>query len=249
LAISLRRWVVLTGVVAAGWGVSQLPALQRGLDELAPVERLTVRGNLRHTDREQLGESLAVTLDGGFFTANLAALRRRAEAEPWVRRAWVQRHWPATIEVAVAEHRALAVYRGPEGPPRLLDRSGRLFKPVAPGEAAGLPMLAGPKGRLEALMDRLRGLREALPQVRVAVLAVDARGAWTAELAKRVTVHFGREQWRARLQRLARVNGRWGLVRPGVKRIDLRYPSGMAVALAGAQAGEVTDPQTHTGAR
>lgn len=248
MAISVRRWATAAGVAVAAWGLAQLPALQRGLDGLAPVERLELRGELRHTDRERLGRTLADSLSGGFFTADLAALRRRAEAEPWVRRAWVQRHWPATIEVAVAEHRPLAVYRG-EGAPRLLDRSGRLFKAVAQGDAEGLPMLAGPRAQLEALMARLRALRQALSGPAVRALAADARGAWTAELAGAVTVNFGREQWQERLRRLGRVNGRWGLVRPGVKRIDLRYPSGMAVALAKGQDGGATGPQTHTGGR
>lgn len=246
MAVNLRHWAVVAGLAAAGWGLFQVPALRGAVDGLAPVERLAVRGELRHTDQGHLGEALRKTLEGGFFTADLSALRRRAEAEPWVRRAWVQRHWPATIEVGVVEHRPLAVYRGPDGPPRLLDRNGGLFKEHAPGDGQGLPMLAGPENRLEALMGRLRRLRERVAGVGVRVLAVDARGAWTAELEEAVTVRFGREQWGERLRRLARVNGRWGLVRPGVERIDLRYPSGMAVALA----DRGPDPQeTHTGAR
>jgi cell division protein FtsQ len=226
-----------------------MAVVQRAVDALAPVERLAVRGDLVHVDRRRLAEGLRETLDGGFFTADLAALRRRAQAEPWVSRVRVQRQWPATIEVVVSEHRPLAIYRG-EGAPRLVSRQGKLFKAYEAGsDPEGLPMLAGSRGELEALTARLRSLRKALPEPDVRVVAVDARGAWTVELVEGVTVRFGREQWPRRLRRLGRVNERWGLVRPGVERIDLRYPSGMAMALTRAEGRPSPTPQTHTGPR
>jgi len=164
------------------------------------------------------------------------------EGHPWVRRARLARHWPDRLEVRLTEHRPQARWRGQDGE-HLVSRGGAVFKRWTPQDPGDLPRLVGPRARVPDLLDRLDRLKTRLgPAHPVTRLAVDARGAWSAEVDGRVTIRFGRHHWQGRLARLLRVDRDWGLLDRTVSRVDLRYPDGLAVAVADAN-GQSTHPE------
>lgn len=234
------RYLLAAGAVLAIGGilVGRLEATGAWLDRQFPVTGVAVAGELRHQDREELARWLGRRIEGGFFSADLGRLRQALEDRPWVRRARLRRRWPGTLVVTVAEHRPAARWRaGPAQPWHLISRRGTVFRPEPAQAGGGLPALEGPRGRIGELRKRRVRLGERLAgDHAVTRMAVDARGDWSARLDGRVTVRFGRDHWRRRAARLARVDREWRLLEREVARIDLRYPDGLAVAVAeGAQ--------------
>lgn len=246
------RYLAAAGLLAAVAVVaaSQLGSLRAWFDRQFPVTGMAVATDLRHEDPEALAHWLAGRLQGGFFTADLRRLQRALGERPWVREAQLRRRWPGTLVVAVTEHRPVARWRpGASGDWRMVSERGAIFRP---GEAntQGLPRLEGPRARLGDLRERLTALGRRLDEgPPVSELAVDARGDWTARLAERVTVRFGRDNWSRRLDRLARVDRGWGLLERAVTGVDLRYPDGMAVAVAEEARSQVGKPQAEEGAQ
>ncbi|MEF8793415.1 cell division protein FtsQ/DivIB [Thiohalorhabdus sp.] len=250
LPVRLRYLVVAGLVVAAGVAVAgQMDALRTWLDRQFPVTGMAVAMELRHEDPDALAHWLAERLRGGFFTADLGRLQGALEERPWVREARLRRRWPGKLVVAITEHRPVARWRpGPRAGWRLVNAQGAVFRPEDPA-VGGLPRLEGPRARLEELRSRLAVLKGRLGQgPRVSGLRVDARGDWTAHLGEGITVRFGRDSWSRRLERLMRVSRGWGLLERTVTRIDLRYPDGIAVAVAeGARSGLQKGEQASTG--
>jgi cell division protein FtsQ len=241
----------LLGAAAAAAGAvaatAQLSTMRGWLDDQFPVRSVAVAGELRHEDPRALGRWLAGRIEGGFFTADLEALRQAVADRPWVREASIRRSWPGTLRVTLAEHRASARWRpAPEGAWRLVSREGAVFRPARAAAAGeGLPALMGPRGRLDDLRRRRAALAARLgDDHRAGLLAVDARGDWRARVDDRVTVRFGRDHWQRRLDRLMRVARGWRLLDRRVARIDLRYPDGLAVALAEGQGNGDDEPNT-----
>lgn len=229
------RYLLAGGALAAG-GVAlagQLDTARAWLDRQFPVTGVAVTGDLAREAPEPLARWLAERLDGGFFTADLDRLRRAVAARPWVREARLRRRWPGTVVVAVREHRASARWRdGPGADWALVSDAGAVFRPEALPAGMALPRLQGPRARLAELRARLDELAGRLDGGhRVSRVAVDARGDWTALVDDRVRVHFGRDHWQRRLDRLMAVARGWRLLDRRVARIDLRYPDGLAVAL------------------
>ncbi|HEV8322997.1 MAG TPA: FtsQ-type POTRA domain-containing protein [Myxococcota bacterium] len=102
----------------------------------------TLRGpsSLRHADADELVRRAAV-LGKNVFTLDLEAVRRDVEADPWVRRAEVERELPARVVVRVREERPAVLVS--MGALYLGDDEGRLFKRLGPGDPADFPVLSG----------------------------------------------------------------------------------------------------------
>jgi len=241
-----RRAVLAAGALLGGaaWVLSWLASPGDWLDRQFPIAEVAVTGETRQVSPQALAATIRRTLEGGFFTADLPALREAVEGHPWIRSARLNRRWPVRLEVHVSEHRARARWQGAEAV-QLVNRRGRRFKAWQAGDPADVPLLVGPGDRLPALLERLQRLEARLqPKYPVTRLSVDARGAWSAEVAGRVTIRFGRHHWQRRLARLLRVDRGWGLLERGVHRVDLRYPDGLAVAVAETK---TTDPEPGRG--
>lgn len=104
---------MLKGALAAAGAVALLLVTTVGLDVLLrpdtfPVRRVSLEGEFRHVSRDLLGEAVAEAAHGNFYTLDLEAVRRAAEAIPWVHRATVRRRWPDGVEIAIREHELVA---------------------------------------------------------------------------------------------------------------------------------------------
>jgi len=253
LPVRLRYPLLVGAVVAVGMAAgSQLGSLVARLDRQFPVTGVAVAGEPRREDPQVLARWLGREVEGGFFTADLERLQRAVSKRPWVRTARLRRHWPGTLVVAIDEHRAMARWRPAAGEDwRLVSRRGKVFRPKRPPQGRQLPRLQGPRPRLADLRQRMEVLKGRLDgRHSVSALSVDRRGDWTARLDGRVTVHFGRDHWERRLDRLVRVDRDWRLLERKVARVDLRYPDGLAVAVADDEgSGDADRAGLETGGR
>ncbi len=220
---------------AAVWLV-RVPAL--------PVERVDFAEPLANTRREEVGRVLQPTLKGNFFSVNLDAVRGALERLPWVRKVQVRRVWPARLEVRIEEHKAAA--RWGEGRGELVNSYGEVFAATAGEERlAALPLLYGPAGTAPEVLARYGELVGQFAAVgeRPVQLLLTPRLAWQLRLTGGMLVNMGREQPKAplsaRLQRFLEVYPETvGKLATHPEMVDLRYPNGFAMRLAGGGKGK-----------
>ena len=212
-----------------------------------PVEHIVVGGRLEHLREDTLREALAGELSAGLVFVDLQALRRRLEALPWVYRAQLRRRFPGTLEVLVSEQLPIARW----GDAAFLNHEARVIPVNEDPRWDDLPRIRGPEGSQGRLMKRYRRLREALADVglRPRALSEDAFGQLRVQLDNGVALHLGDRDFSVRLRRFLQLwrGALHGADRP-VRRVDLRYPAGAAVAFdAAALAGLGTNAELRAG--
>lgn len=144
--LSLLRWLgrltvlasIAGGLYALGYGGWRFLTSSPRFD----VAEVDVDGGapLRHADAEELVRRTAV-LGKNIFSVDLDAVRRDLEADPWVRKAEVERDLPARLRVRIREeHPAVLVAMGAL---YLSDDQGRLFKRLGAGDPTDFPVVSG----------------------------------------------------------------------------------------------------------
>ena len=196
-----------------------------------PIRWLEVNGAFQRVSAEQLRASLASRLGANFFTVDLQDLQAAALRISWVSEVRVQKQWPDTVRVDVAEYVPVAHWNSGH----LITDAGGLFAVPEADEIQGLPWLEGPEDRLGDVRETWAGFDDMLLPLGLAItrLQLDQRGAWSLELSNGTRVQLGRESTVERLQRLL---ASWEtLMRqqevPPVD-VDLRYTNGFAVQWA-----------------
>lgn len=208
------------------------------------VRQVVFAQELPHTRRAEIEETLPAALKGNFFSLNLEAVRSVMERLPWVRKVELRRTWPARLEVHIEEHRPVA--RWGEGRGELVNTYGEVFSANGPDEEmAALPMLYGPSGTAPEVLKRYAefvGAFLPLGQKPVQV-TLSPRLAWQLKLESGMFVEMGREQPKSpvgvRLQRFIDVyTDTVGKRATSPAVVDLRYPNGFAMRVAGEVKGK-----------
>lgn len=222
-----RVLMVFSLMMLAGllyWAVQQL------VNPLnVPVNKIRVQGSFVHVTEAMLAP-LSKQLSGvGYFDIDVTAVQQKVESLPWIEHAMVRRIWPDTLAIHFTEREALAVWA--EG--GLLSTRGEIFKARESTYPSGLPVFYGP----EKLRDRMReshrrfvGLLAPL-DMSIRELKLDERQSWQIVLDNGMHLKLGREYEFDRLARFVRSYPQIkAMDRGNVKRVDLRYTNGMAVA-------------------
>ena len=209
-----------------------------------PINQVIFAGEMAHTRRQEIEQVLPATLRGNFFSINLEMVRATLEQLPWIRKVEVRRVWPSRLEVKVEEHKPVA--RWGEGRGELVNSYGEVFAAL-PGEKElqAMPLLFGPAGTAKEVLTRYGEFVEAFQAVgeKPAQVLLSPRLSWQLRLEHGMLVDLGREQPKApvalRLQRFVEVYPEAVAkrsVRPAV--VDLRYPNGFAMRVAGDVKGK-----------
>ena len=113
-----------------------------------PVQRISVTGELEHTQAQAVQDMVQPGLAGGFLNADLQQIQRQLEGLPWIYEATVRRRWPAALEIHVVEETPIARW-GEDG---FLNHEGGIFHSRKSGDWNSLPLLMGPQGSAQSLM-------------------------------------------------------------------------------------------------
>lgn len=223
------------GVLAAGvWWMLHTPGFA--------IARIVVHGQLVHNNAVTLRANVAPHLAGNFFAVDLRRARDAFEQVPWVRRAHVQRVYPASLQVELQEHDAVA-YWGPESASTMVNIQGEVFEAnVGDVEQDGLPRLLGPRGSsAEAL--QMHGLLEPVFHplgLEVQELELTGRGGWRARLDSGAVIELGGgtpPEVVLRTQRFTRtltqVAAQYGRHADALESADLRHAGGYALRMRG----------------
>lgn len=222
--LGVLRWIVALGVVAgsAAAGVWVCRLEQTAL----PVRVVKVDGAVQRLSAPILARTVTEHLHSGFLTQDLGTLRDAVQALPWVHTASLRRVWPDQIQLSVTEHRPIARW-GDDG---LVTAEGIVFRPDPESIPAGLLRLDAEDAKAPLVAASFLQWRERLSPLglKIAGLALDARGAWTLRLAGGLRLELGTERVEERLGRFIRTYRQ--LAAAGqAELIDLRYANGLAV--------------------
>lgn len=221
----MPRMVLLGALVIVVGSMTSLVLEQFRFEDPFPLRAVRFDGDLGHVREQDLQRVVSAELRGGLLLVDVARLRRAVEALPWVASASVRRVWPDALRITVTEQ--VPVARWNEA--GLLNGDAEVFRPESlPDE---LPLLGGPAGSEREVLTAYRWLSTRLAGIRQRVTAVtlDARRAWTLELAGGTSLVLGREDMEARVERLIDTWSRLDMAGRKPRVIDLRYPNGFAV--------------------
>jgi cell division protein FtsQ len=104
------------------------------------TEAIDVRGLSRLSDSTVLTQA-KIQRGDNLLAINLALVRKRLLAHPWIAAVRVSREIPATISIDITEHKALAVLD--LGRKFLINTGGRIFKEHGPDDPQNLPVVTG----------------------------------------------------------------------------------------------------------
>ncbi|VWX37243.1 cell division protein FtsQ/DivIB [Limnobacter sp. 130] len=217
--------LVLLGYACIQW------LIQRPVFELKRVELM---GDVERVNLIGFKANVLPKIEGTFFSANLQKVREQVEAQPWVRKAVVQRTWPSGLRIQIQGHTPLALW----GETRLVNTYGEVFSAnlAEVAEDQQLAVLNGPAGS-ELLVSKMYvSSIEKLKTLGMWPSRVELsdRYAWSIETDTGITIELGRAQENfsieQKLDRLLAVYPKiTSQVMAAVERIDLRYPRGVAV--------------------
>lgn len=213
--------LVALGIGVTGWW------LRVGHDEQHwPIRWLEIEGELERVNSAQVRAAVADHAARGFFRIDIEAARAAIESLPWVEQATVSRRWPDALVIELRERRAVARFNDSA----LIGSDGEVFTVAGTGGMQGLVRLYGPEARAREIFERYQQLRALLrpADLDIARLSLDPRGAWRLELGDGRELLLGREQLELRLQRFLAVRSELARL-SAVRRIDLRYPNGLAL--------------------
>ena len=228
LAGFARTGRALVGVVGVVAVVSAVSLAVRELSRL-PIERVAVSGDLRHVSRAQLQALVNESLEGGFLSADLDYVRQPLEQLPWIFRVVVKRRWPNSLEIHVTEQLPIARW-GDDG---YVNHEGKIFRPRVIENTTELPLLVGPPSSQLQLMQYYMFMQEQLAAVKLQLseLSMNERGGLRARLSNGSELVLGRGDTEEKLQRFLGVyHAELAARGKQVRRVDLRYKHGLAVA-------------------
>jgi len=193
-----------------------------------PIRWLEVDGVFQRVSAERIRIKVSPLVKGSFFTVDLQTVRVHTAQLPWVSHVSVQKNWPDTVKVRVAEYTPVAHWTGG----KLISPDGRAFSVPSAQEIQGLPWLEGPDGTVEKVFEYWQRFNTELyaTGLEIEVIRLDRRGSWFLALSNGTEIHIGRENISERIRRMV---ASWPeLIRlreVAPMDVDLRYSNGFAV--------------------
>lgn len=216
------------------------------------LHTLEVKTPTTHVTEAQIRLVAERRVRGTFFTVDMESVRNSLEKLPWVREARVERRWPDTLVVSLAEHVPLARWNDHA----LISDAGEVFVAAV---NQPLPRLFGPDDSSTEVITAYRHHQAALAQLGMTIseLRLSPRHAWRIRLDNGMQIALGREQADVRLARFVALYPRLfaeqavtgsstpsagapsdlpaASIAPAAQMtpdtVDLRYPDGFAVRM------------------
>ena len=204
------------------------------------IRQVKVVSQLAEVDPGLLESAIRTDLRGTFFSVSPARARVTLKKLPWVRDVSIKRRWPFSLDVSVAEHRAIGYW----GDNELLSDQGEVFRAAS---KAPMPRFDGPVASSQDILGRYRETKLALAShgLDIKVFAMSPRGAITVTTGNDMQLEFGREHFPERLARFVALYNTWPpSYRSSLARVDLRYKAAIAVARNGAPIVEIPKGQS-----
>ena len=193
-----------------------------------PIKQVRIEGDFTRLSPVDLQLLVTDKVRGGFFNLDVDAVRLALLDEPWVSEVIVKRIWPDALRVIVIEQ--IPVVRW--GDSGLLNTAGEYFSPEAETIPIELPLLSGPMGSEQNLLNRFNSMQEQVRLIgfNIASLFLDDRRAWSFHFTNGIKVTLGRRDFEERFNRVLTLiptttSGRIDQI----ESIDMRYTNGFSI--------------------
>lgn len=197
------------------------------------IKEMKIKGKFRYLQPADVDAVLRSQDLGNFFSVELNQLKTKVEEMEWVQSADIRRQWPNTLNISIVEHQPAMRW----GKDKWVSTSGSIITLPADIEADGVVVLKGDETRSkQILVQAARWKKELAEQgLKLREAQWSNSQAWTLklyspELDSEFSLLLGSQSVVARLERF-KVLFNVQLKSSGhrLKRVDARYPDGLAV--------------------
>ena len=195
-----------------------------------PIKRVVVEGEFHFISKSHATELLEREMDGDFLQLDLMRLKKALMDDPWVETVTLNRRWPDTLVVKIAEQKPIA--RWGDG---FLNQRGEIVRIEKLERLNGLPWLQGNESDSIEILQQYQDLSQLLRArgLEVEALKCDNKKSWRLTIKNAVEIAIGRDQVMEKMRRFVTVydnylSAVWG----DVKAVDVRYSNGVAVRWA-----------------
>lgn len=194
-----------------------------------PINSVQLEGSFRYLDKEASSNMVAGLLQGSFLDLDIEALKLKLEENPWIDSVSISRSWPDKLIVRIKEQQPIAQW----GNKAFLNMRGDIIEVANSAKIRTLPQLIGRDDHAKEIMQQYLSMSRILTSHDMGLTSVtlDDTLAWTISLREDIQVKLGRKRVLQKLQNLVVAKNK--ILRDGffqAKAIDMRYPSGFAVA-------------------
>jgi cell division protein FtsQ len=202
------------------------------------IDRLKITGQFRYIDPSVIEAAVIDQASANFFSIDLESLKADAEKLAWVESVDVRREWPDTLVLSVREHRPAMRW----GEDKWISTTGVVIDLPESIEASNVILLQGSESQAKRiLLQATRWKKELIAQgLEVRGVSLSQSEAWTIKLYYQgydaeFDLLLGHEEVAERLERFELLfNRQFKFSEHALKRVDARYPDGLAAELASA---------------
>jgi cell division protein FtsQ len=250
-----RVWRLLIGgfsalalTAAAVWAMAaRLPEQAvLGAANAATRAGLTVRhvaiSGTRHQPKLSIYREVLSGSSDSMLLTDIASIRTRLKALPWVRDASIIRRWPDALEIRIVEREPAALWQH-RGTIRLIDAEGTVLPAERLEDFSALPLLVGRTARDEAgsFLKLIASAPRIEQQMEAAIRVGERR--WDLKMASGETLSLPEGPAEAAaLKRFAEIDRKTPLLGQGFVRFDMRIPEKMVVRVS-SEAGARAKPK------
>lgn len=193
-----------------------------------PLANIAIQGEFNYLSRDKIQKVVEEHMEGDFVDMDLKKIKSSIERHPWVERVSLRRIWPDSMVIDVVEQKPIARW----GKSGFINQYGEIIEIGENAMLTHLPVLYGAENNSREITSTYLGMAEALSGrgLMLSGIQVDSTLSWEIVLNKDFLVALGREDILARLRRFLDIyQHQMGEEKYKLKRVDMRYDSGMAV--------------------
>jgi cell division protein FtsQ len=194
-----------------------------------PVQNIRMEGRFKLVQRQELSNAVMGAVKGNIFALDIDAIRKKAEALPWVYRAEVRRNWPDEIHIRFVEQKLMGRWNSTAW----VNTASEVVRIDNAAEYySGLPLLFGPEGTAAKVLQHLHYFNEVLEPMglKIESLKMTSTGSWQLEIDAGFTLLMSKKGYMREIQRFANVYAQeLSAQRRQLAKVDMRYTNGFAV--------------------
>jgi cell division protein FtsQ len=222
LLIKVILLLVLIGALIWGWHLVRNP-------NFMPIQNIKVQAKYEHLDQDSLAKIISpYVTHQGLVSVNVAAIKAALLQRPWIENVYIKRIWPNTLEINITEQQAFAYWNDNA----LLNVQGEIFAPPKKTFPPGLPSFQGPNDQEFLIFQQYHAWNNALASLNLSIQELDLnqRLSWQMVLSNKIIVVLGGANVTERFKRFLQIYPKaLAAHATDIKKIDLRYPDGIAV--------------------
>ncbi len=227
VALGGPTWLWRSGWIADSWREARVSAVTVSAEIGLTVKEVLLEGRT-HAPRAGVLKALGLKIGDPIMGFDIALVRDRIEALPWIESAAVERRLPGVVRVRIVEREPIALWQR-KGVLSLVGRDGVPITNLKLARFRDLLVIVGRDAPRHAT--NLLVMLASEPALRKRVRAAVRVGArrWNLRLDNGIDVRLPENEAAAAWARLADLDRRHGLLGNDIDTIDLRIPDRLIV--------------------